>query len=110
MTTSAQESQHAPEAEFDADAMREKYNLERDKRLRPDGNDQYVEVIGDFADQTDVPLPASYEVTSAFATAEVTKPASVRAGASQVIEDSSAVAVSVACLGTGRLDLDRRLL
>jgi cation diffusion facilitator CzcD-associated flavoprotein CzcO len=34
---------------FDAEAMREKYRLEREKRLRADGNDQYVEVTGDFS-------------------------------------------------------------
>src|SRR5688572_23347522 len=28
--------------EFDAEALRAKYNAERDKRIRPDGNDQYV--------------------------------------------------------------------
>ncbi len=35
--------------DFDADAMRERYRIERDKRLRADGNDQYLEVVGDFA-------------------------------------------------------------
>ena len=34
---------------FDPDALREKYRQERDKRLRPDGNDQYVEIKGQFA-------------------------------------------------------------
>jgi cyclohexanone monooxygenase len=34
---------------FDPDALRDKYRAERDKRLREDGNDQYVEVTGDFA-------------------------------------------------------------
>lgn len=34
---------------FDPDALREKYRLEREKRLREDGNEQYVEVKGDFA-------------------------------------------------------------
>ncbi len=33
----------------DHDALREKYRLERDKRLRPDGNDQYLEPSGKFA-------------------------------------------------------------
>jgi len=42
-------------AEFDADAMREKYRLERDKRIREDGNDQYIEVIGDFSRYIDDP-------------------------------------------------------
>jgi cyclohexanone monooxygenase len=34
---------------FDPDALREKYRAERDKRLRADGNDQYVEVVDQFA-------------------------------------------------------------
>lgn len=34
---------------IDADLLREKYRLERDKRLRTDGNEQYVEMTGDFA-------------------------------------------------------------
>ncbi len=40
---------------FDPDALREKYRAERDKRLRPDGNDQYVEVVGDFSRYVDDP-------------------------------------------------------
>ena len=34
---------------FDPEILREKYLLERDKRVRADGNDQYVEVKGDFS-------------------------------------------------------------
>jgi cation diffusion facilitator CzcD-associated flavoprotein CzcO len=34
---------------FEADALRQKYQAERDKRIRRDGNDQYVEVTGPFA-------------------------------------------------------------
>jgi cation diffusion facilitator CzcD-associated flavoprotein CzcO len=34
---------------FDPDALREKYLAERDKRVRPDANDQYVEMTGPFA-------------------------------------------------------------
>jgi cyclohexanone monooxygenase len=34
---------------FDPDTLRERYRQERDKRLRADGNDQYLEVSGDFA-------------------------------------------------------------
>jgi cyclohexanone monooxygenase len=34
---------------FDPDALRAKYREERDRRLRTDGNDQYVEVKGEFA-------------------------------------------------------------
>ena len=40
---------------FDPDALREKYRAERDKRIRPDGNDQYVEVTGDFSHYVDDP-------------------------------------------------------
>jgi cation diffusion facilitator CzcD-associated flavoprotein CzcO len=32
----------------DTEALRERYARERDKRLRPDGNDQYVQVTGQF--------------------------------------------------------------
>ena len=32
--------------DFDPDALREKYQQERDKRVRADGNAQYVEVDG----------------------------------------------------------------
>lgn len=34
---------------FDADALRARYRAERDKRLRKDGNEQYVNVAGQFA-------------------------------------------------------------
>jgi cation diffusion facilitator CzcD-associated flavoprotein CzcO len=34
---------------FDVDALRQKYALERDRRLRPDGVEQYVEIAGPFA-------------------------------------------------------------
>jgi cyclohexanone monooxygenase len=40
---------------FDPDALREKYRRERDKRLRPDGDDQYLEVSGKFAHFTEDP-------------------------------------------------------
>ena len=40
---------------FDPDALREKYRQERDRRLRPDANDQYVEVKGDFSHYIDDP-------------------------------------------------------
>ena len=43
---------------FDPDALREKYRHERDKRLRADGNDQYVEVSGRFAHFVDDPYVA----------------------------------------------------
>jgi len=40
---------------FDPDALREKYRQERDKRVRPEGNDQYLEVTGKFAHFVDDP-------------------------------------------------------
>jgi cyclohexanone monooxygenase len=40
---------------FDPDALRAKYRSERDKRLRPDANDQYIEVKGDFSRYVDDP-------------------------------------------------------
>lgn len=46
---------------FDPDALREKYRQERDKRLRTDGNQQYIEVTGQYAHYTPTssPSPAS---------------------------------------------------
>ena len=41
--------------DFDPDALREKYSKERDKRVRADGNAQYVEVTGKFAHYLDDP-------------------------------------------------------
>ena len=45
----------ANELDFDPDALREKYRLERDKRLRSDGNSQYQEMSGEFDHYTDDP-------------------------------------------------------
>ncbi len=39
---------------FDPDSLRQKYRLERDKRLREDGNDQYVD-ISEYAQYLDDP-------------------------------------------------------
>ena len=41
--------------EFDAKAMREKYRLEREKRLRDDANEQYIEISGEYAHFIDDP-------------------------------------------------------
>ena len=41
--------------DFDPAALREKYRRERDKRLRADANEQYVEVAGDFRRYIDDP-------------------------------------------------------
>jgi cyclohexanone monooxygenase len=40
---------------FDPDVLREKYRVERDKRVRDDANDQYIEVKGDFSHYIDDP-------------------------------------------------------
>ena len=54
-------------------ALRARYRAERDKRLRPDGNDQYIEVSGEFAHYVADPFvqrserePLHDEVTVAF--------------------------------------------
>ena len=41
--------------DFDPDALREKYRHERDRRLRPEANDQYVEITADFRHYVDDP-------------------------------------------------------
>ena len=40
---------------FDPEELRNKYRFERDKRLREDGNDQYIEISGDFTNYIDDP-------------------------------------------------------
>jgi hypothetical protein len=40
---------------FDPEALRARYQAERDKRIRPEGNDQYVEANGDFSRYVDDP-------------------------------------------------------
>ena len=45
----------------DHDALRVKYREERDKRLRPDGNDQYLEPTGRFASMLDDPYAERIE-------------------------------------------------
>lgn len=59
--------------DLDRGAVRERYRLERDKRLRPDGNDQYLEPTGRFAHLLDDPYterveraPVHDHVTVAF--------------------------------------------
>jgi len=46
---------HIEDLKFDPDALREKYQIERDKRLRSDGNTQYQDVTGDFTHYIDDP-------------------------------------------------------
>ncbi len=58
---------------IDRDALRAKYRIERDKRIRPDGNEQYIQPRGRFAHFLDDPYvprverePKTDEVTFAF--------------------------------------------
>src|SRR2546423_1923675 len=46
---------------FDPDALRRKYREERDKRLRADGNEQYVEVTDAFAHYVDDPYVEPFD-------------------------------------------------
>jgi len=58
MTTPADQSQIPPKSPslgFDPDALRVKYREEREKRLRPDANDQYVELVGEFSSLVEDP-------------------------------------------------------
>jgi cyclohexanone monooxygenase len=61
------------ERTIDRDELRRRYRAERDKRLRPEGNDQYIEPTGRFAHFLDDPYvprverePLADEVTVAF--------------------------------------------
>ncbi len=56
---------------FDADALRARYRAERDKRLRADGNEQYVEMAGGFAHYLDDPYTAPIERAPLTDTVEV---------------------------------------
>ena len=50
-----------PDIDFDPDELRDRYRAERDKRLRDDGNEQYVEVVGDFSNYVDDPYTERVE-------------------------------------------------
>lgn len=43
-----------PDLDFDPEALRKKYEQERDKRLRDDGDTQYIEMAEEFAHYADV--------------------------------------------------------
>jgi cyclohexanone monooxygenase len=57
MTLPSTTSQQA----FDPDSLRDRYRRERDKRLRPDGNDQYLEITGRYGHYLDDPYVARTE-------------------------------------------------
>ena len=42
-----------PDLDFDPQALREKYRIERDKRIREDGENQYIEAASEFAHYAD---------------------------------------------------------
>ena len=42
-----------PDLDFDPEALRAKYRQERDRRLREDGENQYVEAASEFAHYAD---------------------------------------------------------
>ncbi len=60
----------AQDLRFDAEALRRKYREERDRRLRADGNAQYVEIGGRFAQFAEDPYVAA-ELTRAPLSDEV---------------------------------------
>jgi cation diffusion facilitator CzcD-associated flavoprotein CzcO len=49
------------DVDFDAAVLKARYLIERDKRLRPDANDQYIEVAGDFTAYVDDPYAEPIE-------------------------------------------------
>src|SRR5258708_6062732 len=56
---------------FDPNALRDRYRAERDKRLRADGNQQYVEITGRFAHYLEDPYTAAIERAPLFDDVEV---------------------------------------
>ena len=61
----------AAAAQFDRDALRARYRQERDKRLRAEGNSQYVGVTGQFAHYLDDPYVAPIERAALHDSVEV---------------------------------------
>ena len=49
------------EPAFDPDALRKKYQEEREKRLRAEGNNQYIQIAGEFARYADDPYAKHIE-------------------------------------------------
>lgn len=47
--TMTEQARDAKPAAIDKERLRSKYREERDKRLRPDGNDQYLQIKGQLA-------------------------------------------------------------
>jgi cation diffusion facilitator CzcD-associated flavoprotein CzcO len=55
MMTAVEDPARSVGGGIDKEALRRKYRHERDKRLRPDGNDQYLRITGEFAHFIDDP-------------------------------------------------------
>jgi cation diffusion facilitator CzcD-associated flavoprotein CzcO len=66
-----QRSESGGAVTFDPEALRERYARERDKRLRSDGNEQYVEIVGRFAPYLEDPYVAAAEREPRFDHVEV---------------------------------------
>ena len=64
-------TEHREQTGFDSDALRERYRRERVKRLRADGNAQYVEVTGRFAHFLDDPYTTPIQRKPLIDTVEV---------------------------------------
>ncbi len=67
--STTQDSRTTPD--FDPDALREKYRIERDKRLRADANEQYREISGEFAHYLADPYVAPIQREPLFDEVEV---------------------------------------
>ena len=59
------------EMDFDPSELKKKYLAERDKRLRGDGNEQYIEVTGDFSNYVDDPYATPIDRDPLFDHTEV---------------------------------------
>ncbi len=67
--TQITETETAPA--FDPDALRDKYRAERDKRLRTEGNEQYIGIEGRFSHYLEDPYVAPIERAPLFDEVEV---------------------------------------
>ena len=59
------------EIDFDPATLKARYLQERDKRLRDDGNEQYIEVKGDFSNYVDDPYVERIERAPVFDEVEI---------------------------------------
>jgi len=59
------------EIDFDPNELKARYLSERDKRLREDANDQYIEVKGDFSNYVDDPYAERIEREPVFDEVEI---------------------------------------